>query len=97
MIKRFGYVFGIITTGLLAICGFFISIFVGLEIMFRLGDSYISDVPTTTLLLNTKILYLFGFIIITAGSGALVDTLIRGFSVYLVEENTKGKGEYKDE
>lgn len=93
MVKRFGYVFGIITAGLLAIWGFFLSITVGLEIMFRFGDSYISDIPTTTLLLNTKILYLVGFIIITAGSGALVDALIKGFSVYLVEEDTKGKGE----
>lgn len=93
MIKRFGYVFGIITTGFLAIWGFFLSMSVGLEIMFRLDDSYISDIPTTTLLLNTKILYLVGFIIITAGSGALVDTLIRGFSIYLAEEDTEGKGE----
>ena len=70
--------------------GFLLSITVGLEIMFRLGDSYISDVPTTTLLLNTKILYLVGFIIITAGSGALVDLLIKGFSTYVVEEDEKG-------
>lgn len=93
MIKRFGYVFGIITAGLLAISGFFLSIFLGLEIMFRLGDSYISDVPTTTLLLNTKILYLVGFIIITAGSGALTDLLIKGFSTYVVEEDKKEEDE----